>query len=190
MPILLLGLLLLLGGTPLHAWQIDELQVSHADGAYRVRMAARLSAPPERVYAQLSDLAALAKINPTLHDVQLGAADAEGRVLLTTTSEFCVLAMCRTLRHAQRVRLLPAAAGGRIESDTLPSPTSDFREGSAVWQVEPGGEGSRLLFEAWLFPEFWLPPVVGPWAVERRLREESRSTVERLERLSQGAPAP
>ena len=188
MRILLLGLALLLGAVPLHAWQIDELQVSHSGGDYRVRLRARLSAPPERVYAQLADLSALAQINPALREVQLGATDADGRLPLTTTSEFCVLAMCRSLRHGQRVRLLPAAPGGRIESETLPPPASDFREGAAVWQVQAQDEGSLLLFEARLTPDFWLPPVIGPWAVERRLRDESRIAVERLERLGQGLP--
>lgn len=188
MPILLLGLALLLGITPLHAWQIEALQVSHAGGEYRVSLRARLSASPERVYSQLADLPALAKINPALREVQIGAADMDGRVPLTTTSEFCVLAVCQSLRHGQRVRLLPAALGGRIESETLPPPASDFREGAAVWQVQPEGEGSLLLFDARLTPDFWLPPVIGPWAVESRLRDESRIAVERLERLGQGLP--
>lgn len=188
MAVLRTALVLLLGSAPLHAGQIEALRVSHSAGEYRVRMQARLDVPPDRVYAQLADLAALPQVNPAISSVQLGAVDADGRWPLTTTTEFCVLAMCRPLRHAQRVRLLPSPSGGRIESETLPAPAGDFREGAAVWQVEPEGEGSHLRFEAWLKPDFWLPPVIGPWAVERRLQEESRIAVERLERLGQGRP--
>ncbi|MDP3857975.1 MAG: SRPBCC family protein [Stagnimonas sp.] len=181
--LLMAGLLSACG--PALAWQLQSLQVGHRGDDYRVAMQALIAAPPARVFAQLADLSALSRLNPSVRSVQLGVLDAEGRWPLTTTVEFCLLAVCRELRHSQRVRILPeGATGGRIESQTEPPPASDFQRGEARWQVSAEGSGSRLQFEASLQPGFWLPPLIGPWAVERWLRNEARLTVERLELLS------
>lgn len=176
--------LLLLGGAA-QAYEIDALQVGHDGKEYRVQVEARLAAPQARVFATLADFAALPEINPSVTRVQVGEPDEEGRWPVTSEAEFCVLGVCRSLRHMQRLRLLPdGGEGGVIEAETVPPPASDFRAGFARWQVLADGDGSRLRFEAGLELDFWLPPVVGSWAVQRRLRDDVTVTIQRLEQRS------
>lgn len=184
---LLLSALLLFSGLA-SAYEIESLRVTHDGDDYRIVMQALIAAPPERVFSQLADLQALTKLNPSVTRVQVGEPDPQGRLPLSSEAEFCVLSVCRSLRHTQQVQIQPDSPGGRIDSQTVPPPASDFREGGeAHWQISAAPGGSRLGFEARLSPVIWLPPVVGPWAVQRRLREEAQLTVERLERLSQAA---
>lgn len=187
--VLLLTALLL--GQPVSAYEIEALQVSREGRVFHVTVQALVEAPPERVFAQLADLAALPRLNPSVTRVQVGEPDEQGRWPVSSEAEFCVLAVCRSLRHMQRLRIQPEAQGGRIDAETVPPPASDFEEGGeAHWQVLAAPEGaSRFSFEARLSPALWVPPVLGPWAVQNRLREETRLTVERLERLSR-EPSP
>jgi len=178
-------LLALLSGGPALAYEIESLQVAREGEDYHVVVQALIEAPPDRVFAQLTDLAALPRLNPSVIRVQVGEPDEQGRWPVSSEAEFCVLAVCRTLRHMQRLRIQPAAQGGRVDAETVPPPASDFREGGeAHWQVGAALGGSRFGFEARLSPTIWVPPLIGPWAVQQRLREETLLTVERLERLS------
>jgi Polyketide cyclase / dehydrase and lipid transport len=171
------------------AHRIESLQVLREGDDYVIHLRAHIDAPPSKVFHCLADFARLPQLNPSVSRVSVGEADAEGRLPVTSEAEFCVVAICRTLKHVQRMRIEPTEAGGRIEAVTVPPPASDFRAGSARWQVSADGDASRFEFDAHLQPDLWLPPVVGPWMVQRRLDEETRRTVDNLERLSrEGSP--
>ncbi|GEM_PF-5034809 len=65
---------------------------------------------------------------------------------------------------------------------------SDFRYGYArlnLWQ-EP--EGTRILIRAEVEPDFWIPSLIGPWLIKRKLLSETLETVDRLEQLAKTAP--
>ena len=50
-------------------------------------------------------------------------------------------------------------------------------------------EGSRLIFFAALTPDFWVPPLIGPYIIKKKMREEAVETVLGLERLASAAQA-
>jgi hypothetical protein len=33
-------------------------------------------------------------------------------------------------------------------------------------------------------PAFWIPPVIGPWLIKKKMMEEGRVTIERIEELA------
>jgi hypothetical protein len=171
---------------PAYAYDLRELSIRHQGPDYRVSLDAELAAPAAAVYARLADFAALSALNPSLQVQALSPAAADGRQHLLSQAEFCVLGLCRLLRHSQQLRSLKSGQGGSIVAVTEPPPASDFQSGESDWTVSELGEGrSRLRFESRLRPDFWLAPVVGPWMLERRLREETLITVQRLESQAQ-----
>ena len=67
---------------------------------------------------------------------------------------------------------------------------SDFQHGYArvnIWQ-EP--TGTRVLIRSEVRPDFWIPPIIGPWLIKRKLRSEALETVQNLERVALPAPLP
>lgn len=167
---------------PACAYDLRELSIDHQGADYRVSLVAELAAPAAAVYARLADFAALSALNPAVKVESLSPPTAEGRQQLVSQAEFCVLGLCQVLRHSQQVHSLWSGQGGSIVAVTEPPPASDFQSGESDWTVSTAGEGrSRLRFESRLRPDFWLAPVLGPWMLERRLREETLITVQRLE---------
>ena len=60
---------------------------------------------------------------------------------------------------------------------------SNFRSGYANWALREEGGGTHLLFTTQLEPSFWVPPLIGPWLIRYKLREEALQSVDNLEQL-------
>jgi hypothetical protein len=67
-----------------------------------------------------------------------------------------------------------------IEAVIVPS-VSDFRSGFARWQLRPQGESTLLSFSHRFEPDFWVPPVIGPWIIKRTLISEVAETAMYIE---------
>jgi hypothetical protein len=39
-------------------------------------------------------------------------------------------------------------------------------------------------------PDFWIPPLIGPWLIKRKLLSETLETVDNLEQLAKNPPVP
>jgi hypothetical protein len=79
--------------------------------------------------------------------------------------------------QVQDVTLL---AGHVIEAVILPE-FSDFRSGLARWQLTARGAATQLEFSNSFEPDFWVPPVIGPWLIKRKLVWEVTETAMYIE---------
>ncbi|HEX4871889.1 MAG TPA: SRPBCC family protein [Nevskiaceae bacterium] len=177
------ALLLGLGLAPAAAAaEIGAVAVSHEQGRYQIRLEARLAAPADAVYAVFTDFSRLGELNPSVREVdwqpQLDPPE------LTTRLRLCAGLFCRSLRQIQQMTLSPGEAGGQIVA-RVDGSRSDLRSGEARWAFSACGEQHTCLrFEAELEPGFWIPPLLGPWIVQRQLHEEALTTSRGLERLA------
>lgn len=61
----------------------------------------------------------------------------------------------------------------------------DFASGWELWQIVAEGKNrTRLRYEAQLVLAFHMPPLIGPWILERELRRELIGTATRVEKLA------
>ena len=70
---------------------------------------------------------------------------------------------------------------------------SDLRHGYARVDMWQESEGTRILIRSEVEPDFWIPPLIGPWVIKKKLRSEALETVRNLERFVsplQGVAAP
>jgi hypothetical protein len=168
---------------PAAAAELQSLQVTHDDDRYRVELEVRLQAPAPAAYAAFTDPASLPLINPSVQKVQVLERPAEDRARLYTEVRVCAVLYCKTLHQVQEMRYAARPDGGTLHAEVLPA-LSDFAYGRADWSFRGEGGGTRLHFSAELQPAFWIPPVIGPWLVERSLREEAQRTSAGIERLA------
>jgi hypothetical protein len=166
------------------AARIDSLHLAHDGDRYRVAMSVHLDVPASRAYAAFADPLHLPEINPAVRTVRVvaGGAGASPPQLYTEV-HLCVLFLCRTLHQLQRMSYQPSANGGRMSADVLPA-QSDLRYGHAEWNFQGEGATTRLDFTLDVEPKFWVPPLLGPWAIERTLRSQAERTSAGIERLA------
>jgi len=182
------GLALLACACAAAAAELDSVQVARAGDTLRVALRATLDAPAQASFAVFADPARLPAINPAVERVQRLPAGRDGAPRFYTELHLCVLFYCRTLHQFQEVTSQPRPDGGALHAVLLPG--GDFRSGHAEWNFAADGARTRLQFSAELEPAFWLPPLVGPWLIERMLRDEAMRTgagIERLARASDSA---
>lgn len=164
---------------------VESLAVTRNGAHYRVTMKVQLDAQADRAYAVFTDYDNLPRINPAVKLVKLLPETTSPDVTrLYTRMQLCFSFFCRTLEQVQDMHRIEQPPGGRLSATVLPD-RSDLRYGQADWTVrECGPQRACLDFVAELEPKFWIPPLIGPWVMERKLRQEAVQTSQGIERLA------
>jgi len=161
------------------AVSVSELEIAERDGSYRTLVEASLDASATDVWRALTDYSNYVRLSPSIHRVQHMGRGENGTERVQTWSEACVFGFCKEIRQVQELR---EQSFGELRAHILPG--KDIASGKATWSLKAEGMSSRLRFEAEMTPAFWVPPVVGPWAIRRALTEELTVSLHNLERMA------
>jgi hypothetical protein len=183
-----LYLLLFSLAPPAPASEIQRLDVTRDGNRYRVELEVRLTTPAAASYTVFADPNNLPKINPSVLRIKVFEHPTPQQARLYTEVHVCAAFYCKTLRQVQQMHYISLTDGGEMQADVIPE-ESDFHYGTAAWSFHAAGAATQLHFRAELEPAFWIPPLIGPWLVERSLREEAQRTSSGIEALA-AAPAP
>ncbi len=176
----LAGLLSAVPDVPaLQAGEVLDSHVEYEDGHFLIDLNMRIEAKPAAVRARLTDYNHLGRINGAIRKSRLVSSTPGGRRVYIETRG-CVLFFCKRIVQTQDIsEPAPDYLVARIDPTV-----SDFSYGRVVWHLAPDGTGTRVRFTADLEPDFWVPPLIGPWAIKRKLLEEGRQTIAGLEKLA------
>jgi hypothetical protein len=168
------------------AGEILTSSVTHTDGRYDLAITARIDAPSEAVLRAITDYSNLAAINPDIEVSELLGTTPAGVSTVRTIIHVCILVFCKRVEQLQYVTSPDA---NTIEAVIVPE-GSDFRSGFARWQLaSPTAVTTELQFTQTFEPDFWVPPVIGPWLIQRKLVREVTETVMYIEaRQAAGTP--
>lgn len=170
---------LLLAGMLLEAAERGAAQVQHKQGRYRVHADVLIALTPERVRAILTDYEKLPDINSGIETVTLEAGP-ENELRMRVQASACILFFCQPYDWVQTVKTLPS---GDIFT-VMETSEGSFRRGWVRYRLVLEGQQTRLIFDADLEPAFWVPPLIGPWAVKRKLIDEAFETAQGVERVA------
>lgn len=166
-----------------HAAQVLGVTVTRDGARFLIGMHITIDAPPRAVFRALQDYSAMVRYNPDLRSVRIQSTAIPGRVRLFTAVHTCVLVFCKTMHQEQIMTAVANADGGVLEADLLPH-GGDFKAGSGRWTVGacPTTTSMTCLdIRIELLPAFWVPPIIGPWVIRRKMIEEARRTGPGLE---------
>lgn len=171
---------LLVGLSSASAAREGPLVVVRHGGAYSISFEAMIDAAPRQVYAVLSDFSRFRELSPAVVSVRVTAAPGGHGVRVRSVLKSCVWVFCRSVVEVQDV-VEPDARTivGRI----VPG-RGDFERGWTIWRVSALDGRTRVRYEASFVPAFWVPPLIGPWAIERSLSAEFDASMPALERLA------
>lgn len=130
--------------------------------------------------ALLTDYPRVSKANDSIQSVEVLPAPAADVTRLKAHLKICVWFYCRQLAQVQDMSLLGT---GHLQAVMLPE-QSDYKYGLANWRMISEGQGSRLLFDVTVEPDFWVPPLIGPAIIKRKLKQEAVETVVGIEKLA------
>jgi hypothetical protein len=171
----------LLALPPVWGAALRQLDVSKNSNRYHLVADVYMEAPAEAIFAVLLDYERLNRISSIYKESGYLDPAPDGTPIVYTRVEGCLAFFCRSMRRVER---LEAEAPKFIETTALPG-ESDFVHSRSEWRLEPEGSGTRVTYELEMEPDFWVPPVLGPWFLKRKLRDGSARAVDRIERLAQ-----
>jgi len=172
----------LLLGSLAWAATIDSLDITRKSGRYDLAADAQLSASPESIYAVLTDYDdnRFGRISSVYKESGYLEPAADGTPIVYTLMEGCLLFYCLSMRRVER---LETQAPYRIKSFTLPE-QSNFKYATSEWLLERVAGGTKMKYRLEMEPDFWVPPVIGPWYLKRTLAHGGVRAVNRIERLA------
>jgi hypothetical protein len=161
---------------------IDDLEVERERGRYLLAAEARLEATRESIYAVLTDYDdnRYSRISGAYKESRYLDPAADGTPVVYTRMEGCALWHCMSLERTER---LETDAPRWIKSTTLPE-ASNFKYSTSEWVLERDGENTKMTYKLEMEPDFFVPPVVGPWYLKRTLSQGGLRAVRRIERLA------
>lgn len=179
MRILLIPLLVL--PALLAAAEIRSVQMQKLGKSYQVRAETYLQARPEYVFATLMDYDEFHRLTRGITSTRWLQETHQGMPLAYTRIDSCVAFFCRSLEKVEAVRVISAE---HFETEVLPH-KSDFRSYRTRWLLTAEGTGTRIVYELEMEPDFWVPPLVGPWAIRRKAESSALEIAERIEYLAE-----
>jgi hypothetical protein len=175
-----LAMLLWLGAVAVAAGTVEQSTVTHQGRRYALKFVAQVNAPPERVYAILSDFGRVARLSDTIVEAELLPEPQPGTVRRRLLMRSCILFYCFRVRMVEDIE---QPGDYRLLTTVVPD-DSDFADGRTEWRMSATDGGTRIELDSEQQPTFWIPPLIGSWIIERRMQREAQRVVARIEKLA------
>lgn len=105
----------------------------------------------------------------------------DGRRRFYIRNEGCVWFVCRSFERTGHVEYVP----NEYIQSTADAEVSDFHISIESWEFTPEGKGTAVVYKFKFDPKFWLPPVIGPYVLQRKLKLDSNHALNQIEALAQ-----
>ncbi len=179
-PAILLGAALILQSLALQAAELLDVQVDLRNKRYRLYSEVQFDVSREALYELLIDFEKFEKFTSAIVESKNLELDEKGRPGFYARMEGCVLLFCKSFIRNGYLLLAPIA-----EIVAIADPEeSDFKYSRERWQLIPSGEGTLMIYDFEMEPAFWVPPIIGPYFIQRTLKRGAHRAVNRIEKLA------
>ncbi|MEO0971827.1 MAG: SRPBCC family protein, partial [Pseudomonadota bacterium] len=160
---------------------------------YQVESHTVIEAPLEAVYGVLSDYDHLHELSTAFEETRVvEGADSPHDRLVYLRARGCVAFFCRTIERYDRLALTPpqeiSAVAVAPPQDTPDAKASPIPYSRSHWRLTEEVDGTHVYYSLEMEPPFWVPPLVGPWAVKRKLARGAEDAAQRVEQRALGLP--
>lgn len=132
------------------------------------------------VFQALSDYEHFAELSTRFKESRFLEPAPNGDPRIYTQVEGCVWFFCRTVSRYAQLELIPYV---RITATVEPD-ESDVDYGVESWELTTVRNATRVSYTHEMEPKFWVPPVVGLWAIKRVLNKDALESAKRIEALA------
>lgn len=161
--------------------EIRQANIGRTGDRYDATVQAVVNAPVEQVRAVLTDYDRFDRIHSAVVGSRSLGTTPDGDARVRVDAEFCVLFFCFEIGQVSR---FSSEANGVLVAVIEPE-VSDFHSGRFQWRLtREEAYRTRIDFEGEVEPSIWIPPIIGPWILERKLPQLARTIAANLERLA------
>jgi hypothetical protein len=165
---------------PLKAAELLSIDVRKDQGRIFVQGQVVILAKPSAVYAALIDYNNFSHWSQRFQSSFYLEPTVDGRPQARSNIEGCVLFFCSLVN---RVIVLDLEPFSFIRATADPE-RSDISYGVEEWLLEPIEEGTIVYYSHEVKFNFWVPPIIGVWAIRRSLEADALQAAELIEAMS------
>lgn len=174
--------LLLSCGGPAYAADLREVLVERDEDHYTLKSSAWFEVSPDALYAVLTNHDLFTRFTSAIVESRNVEPDEHGRPRFYSRMEGCVVLFCKSFIRKGHLELEPQTVIVAISDPD----ESDFKLSREQWELVPENDGTLLIYEFEMEPDFWVPPVIGPFYIMRALRSGGEKAINRIEALAMG----
>lgn len=177
------GAALLFAGAVLSAGaaEMRSVEVDRLEDRYVMRSEVRFAASVEAVYSVFADYDLSTQFSGAIVESRNVAPNEDGQPGFYVRNRGCVLFFCKSFERYGTVELEPY----KIIRASIDPERSDFHLSNESWRFERDGTGTVVTYNLEFEPKFWVPPVIGPYVIKRKLRDDGGTAVDRIEAIAQ-----
>ena len=175
-------LVFILLASPLRAAEMLSIQVDHDDGIYTMSSEVWFDASVEQVFEIFRSWDHSTKFSSAIVESRDLPPDDQGRPQYYVRNQGCVLFFCTSF---ERQGFVESEVNSYINAYGDPE-VSDFSLMNEVWQFKTRDGGTLVTYDLEMSPKFWVPPVIGPYFIKRKFKNNGDRAINRIEVLAQG----
>ena len=141
----------------------------------------RYLATPEQVFKAASDFNNYKLLSPSVIRSEIVGYRESGQVRVRMLMHSCVAVFCKTLNKVSEVTLTPTSM---ISFTVVPSLSSFVEMSEKLVLVRVPERKTRLHYNATVDPDFFVPPIFGPWLAKKLIRRELTISTQRIEAMA------
>ena len=156
------------------------------DGFYTLESVVWFDAQRRAVFEVFADWDVATQFSSAIVESRDTGPDADGRMQYYVRNRGCILFFCKSLVRSGSASLTPL---DMLEAKADPE-LSDFEVSDEVWTFRSENGGTAVRYSLRMKPAFWIPPLIGPYLIKRKLRNDSSDAIDRIEKIAQEWTSP
>ena len=178
-PALAVGLIL--APTISGAAELRSLSVEYEGGYYLMDTEVWFDVGQEAVFNVFLDWDLAVDFSSVIIEAKNVGPDEYGGMGFYIHNRGCILFFCKSARRNGSVT---SEAYSIIRAVADPE-LSDFDLSEETWTFRTADNGTIVRYELKMKPSFWIPPVIGPYLMKKKLRVDGSDAFNRIERIAQ-----
>ena len=171
---------LLVAILPASAAELRDIAVVYEEGVYSVDSEVWFDAPQDSVYAVFADWDLSTEFSSAIVEARSIGPDAQGRHGYYVRNRGCILFFCKSVVRTGTVEMTPDI---KLTASADPE-QSDFDISDEQWLFHSEDGRTVVHYSLKMKPGFWVPPVIGPYLIKRKLRDDGGDALDRIEQIA------
>ena len=165
-----------------YAAEMRSVDVDYKNSRYTMQSEVWFNAPLEAVYEVFSNWDLSTQFSSAIVKSNDLAPDEQGRPQFFVRNRGCVLFFCKTFERQGHVESQPFEV---LRAFANPE-ASDFLVSNESWTFATEQGGTVVVYRLLMQPKFWVPPVIGPYLIKRKFKNDGGDAIDRIEEIAQG----
>lgn len=166
---------------PATGTEVLTVTVEIERGTFYIHGESIIQVPPDFVFDILMDYENFHRISSGIAETRFLEPTEDGVLLGYTRIDSCIWFFCKQVEKVERIHSI---ASTEIFTEAIPE-QSDFKVNNTHWTFKPVEGGTLATYDVTMDPDFWIPPVIGRWALKKKLRSSAEQLGLRIEYIYQ-----